>query len=858
MNKKIFLFCILLFVIVFFIFNSCSKSSSNPTNPSTQPVQTNTSIPDLTITMTNTKTISPTITFTYTTFIPTYIPTFTPTPTFNGGIDYFEPDDSYYQAKNISDGEIQLHSIHVWDDVDWIKFNVATDFEFSIITWGPDDPLTYIEVYKDDPTGPTYCTGGDGTSPAQILNYQFNEPGTYYIKIRPWNYESIPVYYLQLILNIYATATYTFTITPTSSLTYTNTPELPSPTYTNTLTPTPWPTDIYEPDDDEIIARPLTPGIEYNHTLHNVYDEDWFYFIITSPSIVEIKAGEDEIGYNKLMTIYNESLFPLFNSAGNPYAIDTHEYWIPGKYYVKIYPWNGIPALYNIEFSIIQFTHTNTPVLSPSPTFTPTYQMDAYEPDDTIEQAKIILNGETQIRSIVPRANDDFIKYECNGNEVITTYCSGDTNSYYKVDYLIATPDIFGYTREESTSEMEIVILEQFTPGPVYIRVQGDQSFSYSFNLVALSMTYTYTSTPTPTITETFTITETSTITQTHTFSPTSTITPTNTPKWNIVATYSANNLYDSKIYPNVSTYTYTCISSTSNFIVDGSLAFSNAVNLNKTGGKWFYCHESAIKYITFTDNLNNIYLRSSENWTQNIGGNIGTGYFPNVYFHFNTPYICYIDSTDEKIKTKYYDGSAWQPYDSTGHLPSIKHNIGFGTPLVLAGYPSDFTLYAAFINKNDGKLYCYFNGGSGWEELDINPVSDFSVYDIDMFVLNNSNIYVAYLFDNPQRIYVKKFNGTTWEDLGYNPVVETTSAINSGKNISIYANSENDIWIAYKTQYTYYYVIKTRKWNGNEWVETGSPDNLTGGMNPTIILMNNIPYVSFSDGSNLKIGKLE
>jgi len=847
MIKKLILFCFSFLFIISLIFLSCSKSE-NPTSP-TNPQPTKTWTPDWSATITKTMTHTPTITATFATYVST------PTQTWSGGADAFEPDNDYNHAKDIINGEMQARSIHVWDDVDWIKFTILSDFEFSIITSGPNNPLTYIEVYKNDPTGSTYCTGGDGNGPAQILNYQFNEPGTYYIKIRPWNYEPISLYYLQLILNIYATPTETITPTPTISSTFST--ELPTSTITLTLTPSPFPTDIYEPDNNTSEARALTPGIEYDHTLHSESDEDWFYFNINSPSVVDIRSGEDNIGYNKLMTIYDEYLNILDTAGGNPYAISTREYWTPGKYYVKIYPWGGMNAVYNIEFNLTQFTPSNTPVYSPSPTFTPTYQMDTYEPDDDYLSAKTISRGETQIRSIVPRANDDFIKYDCPGNEVITSYCSGDTNSYYKVDYLIATPDIYGYTREESTSDEEIVILEQFTPGPVYIRVQGDQSFSYSFSLVAHSMTPTFTFTATPTITPTFTITQTGTITQTPTNSITSTVTPTNTPKWIVVATYGAN-VSEPKIYSNGISFSYSYISANANVIVNG-FNISGSVNESKMGGKWVY-KNSNYTYLTFTDASNNIYAQISSSWGQNLGNTtVASGYFPNIFSYLNTPYVGYINSSNNKISVRYFDGSNWLNYGAADFSTTVKHTIGFGNPMVMDGYSgTSFNLYVAYINDSDGKVYCYYHNGSNWQQLGTNPVSETLAYDIDISVLDNSNIYIAYLYNYPERIYVKRFNGTDWENVGSSPAIETTTNISAHKNISIFAHSSNDIWVAYKTQYSYYYVIKTVNWDGNIWQDKGSPDGLTGGVNPTITFVNNIPYTSFSNGSQLIIRRLE
>ncbi|MCX8094033.1 MAG: hypothetical protein N3E50_07715 [Candidatus Goldbacteria bacterium] len=850
MIKKIFLLFFSLFFFISLIFISCSKSGDNPTGPGS-PVNTNTWTPNWTATITKTNTFSPTITFTYITYIPTL------TPTWVNGADFYEPDNIYSQAKTITSGQTQMHSIHVWDDEDWMKFTVNNSFVFSIYTWGSNNPLTYIEVYKNDPTGPTYCTGGDGNSPGEIVDYQFNDPGTYYIKIRPWDYNPISLYYIQLLVYVYPTPTSTYTISPTKTMTHIDTEETQT-TYTPTLTPTPWPTDIYEPDNNPTQARGLTPGIEYGHSLHSSDDEDWFYFNINSPSRVTIKAGEDNTGYMKNMAIYNEYLSAIVYTGGNPYAIDSREYWTPGKYYVKIHPWAGMPAEYNIEFSMSLFTPTNTPFVAFTPTVTVTYHMDPYEPDDTYLEAKEISNGATQIRSIVPRANDDFIKYISPGNEVITSYCFGDTNSYYKVDYLIATPDIYGYTREESTSDMEIVILEQFTPGPVYIRVQGDQLFSYSFSLIAHSMTPTFTFTATPTITPTFTITKTYTITQTNTITNTFTQTFTPTPTWQIIAIFGSGNILEPKIYSDGSNYSYGYIYNTSNLYVNANLV-SVSVNSSKMGGKWLFKNTSN-SYVAFTDNSNNIFVRKDTDWQANIGNSsIATGYFPNIYVNFNTPYVAYI-SSNNKVSVKYFNGTNWQNYGNSDFSTTVNHNIGFGNPLVMDGYnDGNLKLYVAYINNTDNKLYCYYHNGITWAPLGITPVSDAEVSDIDISVIDGSNIYITYLYYNsPQKIFVKKFNGTSWVDIGNNPIVDTTTNIYNNKNLSIYAAANNNVWLAYKSQYSYYYITEVLHWNGVNWINKGSPDKLTGSSDPTITLVNNIPYVSFTNTTQMKISKLE
>lgn len=52
----------------------------------------------------------------------------------------------------------------------------------------------------------------------------------------------------------------------------------------------------------------------------------------------------------------------------------------------------------------------------------------------------------------------------------------------------------------------------------------------------------------------------------------------------------------------------------------------------------------------------------------------------------------------------------------------------------------------------SDSKLNCYYHDGSNWSAL--NPVSSDTVYDIDLYSLDDSDIYIAYISSN--KIYVK------------------------------------------------------------------------------------------------------
>ena len=110
--------------------------------------------------------------------------------------DSYEPDDSYYQASTISEGEAQKHSIVPANDVDWIKFTLSSTSVVVIETsgtsgdtrmWLYDSSLKLIE-YDDD--------GGVGYWSKITRKLS---PGTYYVKIDEYgNNNEIDAYYVKL------------------------------------------------------------------------------------------------------------------------------------------------------------------------------------------------------------------------------------------------------------------------------------------------------------------------------------------------------------------------------------------------------------------------------------------------------------------------------------------------------------------------------------------------------------------------------------------------------------------------------------------------------------------------------------
>lgn len=118
--------------------------------------------------------------------------------------DSYEPDNSAGQAKSISSGSAQEHSICPAGDEDWVTFTLSEESGVAIETtgisgdtrmWLYDAGLNEVE-YNDD--------GGEGLFSYidRLCNDDALPAGTYYIKIDEYNNDdAIEIYTLSLIVN---------------------------------------------------------------------------------------------------------------------------------------------------------------------------------------------------------------------------------------------------------------------------------------------------------------------------------------------------------------------------------------------------------------------------------------------------------------------------------------------------------------------------------------------------------------------------------------------------------------------------------------------------------------------------------
>lgn len=156
----------------------------------------------------------------------------------------------------------------------------------------------------------------------------------------------------------------------------------------------------------------------------------------------------------------------------------------------------------------------------------------------------------------------------------------------------------------------------------------------------------------------------------------------------------------------------------------------------------------------------------------------------------------------------------------------------------------------AVIDNNNSDRLDVMENDGTGWSDLGF--VTANAVIDMDISVVDASNIYAAYIrneVDGYAYIYVKKYSAGTWPDVDGSYILKGAGTITSpGHHISIKAISASEIYLAY--EYPGYGTIACMKWNGTSWNNLGNPGGFGFGAYPSMAVISGIPYISYEDST--------
>lgn len=232
--------------------------------------------------------------------------------------DEFENDDSPNNAKSITLGTTQSHSIHIAGDVDWVTFTPTVSAEYTIQTVGSGlncDTQLYLYTSLANARANNYLQWDDdgGADRNAMISRVLTAGTTYYIKARAWDTYTIPSYGLKITQNNGVGAN--------SSING----------------------DEYENDNLSGDCKPIAVGREYTHSIHVQSDTDWVRFFTHQTGMYTIQTtGDSDTSFIVYKRIPGGALVPYENgeeitgggaaqNAGYRVYLETNNW-----YYVRI------------------------------------------------------------------------------------------------------------------------------------------------------------------------------------------------------------------------------------------------------------------------------------------------------------------------------------------------------------------------------------------------------------------------------------------------------------------------------------------------------------------------------------------
>jgi len=288
------------------------------------------------------------------------------------GGDAHEPDDAPEDAKWIAtDGTAQAHDLHDLGDTDWCRMTCVPDTVYVVETSNlASRSDTYVYLYDTDGTTELARNDDGGTGWASRLTWSAPVTGTYYVAVR----HAYPTIYG-------ADTGYELTVTSMD----------------------PADGDDYEPDGlPELASEIAADGPVQHHTAHVAGDNDWTRFEATAGRTYVIET--ENLGswcdtYLYLVKPDGATVILRDDDSGAG-AASRIEWQAPftDHYYVRIRQYwddmHGPDTTYDLRIT----SHGGA---------------DAYEPDDSVAQARwITVDAEPQPHNLHTAGDEDWVRFE--------------------------------------------------------------------------------------------------------------------------------------------------------------------------------------------------------------------------------------------------------------------------------------------------------------------------------------------------------------------------------------------------------------------------------------------------------------
>ena len=275
--------------------------------------------------------------------------------------DAFEPDNVSGDASSIEAGDVQSRNFHTPDDVDWVSIVIVDPviLSMSALNIGPraDTTLTLFD------SGLSELDFNDHFNPRIV--FSFDTPGTYFLLVAPYAGVAEPL-----------GTSYKLSVAEAV-------PDAP---------------DAFEPDDVPGDASPIAAGESQSRNFHVPGDIDWVAIEIVDPVVLSMSVRNVGTLADTVLTLLDSTQTELqSNDNFNPridYSFDT-----PGTYYLLVEPFGGMAELVDTEYEL-----SVDEVIPDAP--------DAFEPDDTSDDASVIDIGGFQSHNFHLPGDRDWVAIE--------------------------------------------------------------------------------------------------------------------------------------------------------------------------------------------------------------------------------------------------------------------------------------------------------------------------------------------------------------------------------------------------------------------------------------------------------------
>lgn len=318
--------------------------------------------------------------------------------------DEYENDNSYSNAKPITLGVSQTHSIHENGDIDWVAFtpNVSAEYTFQTTGTGYNcDTQMYLFTSLTNAQRGVYAVFDDdsGADRNSAITAVLTAGQTYYVKVKAYSFYTIPSYGLRV----------TSAANGASADGAVN-------------------EDEYEATEQDISTRskPMANSRVYSHSLHTNNDVDWQMFYTHYDGSYTFQTTGDYENYwmilykrNPVTCVLEKVAEAYGGGAGGNAAITMNlekENW----YYVRV----------------ASSTHEKVPLYGIRVDIDPqSVNGDAYESDNTQATAQWITANSTQNRSLHVPGDVDWVAFKTGSNSgsyILSSDCSTLAISVYK------------------------------------------------------------------------------------------------------------------------------------------------------------------------------------------------------------------------------------------------------------------------------------------------------------------------------------------------------------------------------------------------------------------------------------------